>query len=111
MVPSFGGASADSADEEIADSCHRVSAIAGQYEKVITAYHVSRLDLDTEEDSLNNYAGIDRRNKAIAMVEEWARQTHDKADALSGIAGCNQFEGRNPPPKETTAERSRFINR
>jgi uncharacterized Fe-S cluster protein YjdI len=75
VVPSFGGASADSADEEIADSCHSVPAIAGQYEKVITAYHVTRLDLDTEEDSLNNYAGIDRRNKAIALVEAWARRT------------------------------------
>jgi hypothetical protein len=76
VVPSFGGASADSADEEIADSCHSVSAIAGQYEKVVTTYHVTRLDLDTEEDSLNNYAGIDRRNKAIALVEAWARRTH-----------------------------------
>ena len=75
VVPSFGGASADSADEELADSCHSVPAIAAQYEKVITTYHVTRLDLDTEEDSLNNYAGIDRRNKAIAMVERWARAT------------------------------------
>jgi hypothetical protein len=75
VVPSFGGASADSDDEELADSCHSVAAIAGQYEKVITAYHVTRLDLDTEEDSLNNYAGVDRRNKAIAMVERWARAT------------------------------------
>ena len=76
VVPSFGGASADSADEEIADSCHSVSKIAGQYEKVITTYHVTRLDLDTEEDSLNNYAGINRRNEAIAMVERWAKRTH-----------------------------------
>ena len=76
IVPSFGGASADSADEELADSCHSVSAIAGQYEKVVTTYHVTRLDLDTEEDSLNNYAGIDRRNKAVAMVERWAQRTH-----------------------------------
>jgi phage-related protein len=76
VVPSFGGASADSADEEIADSCHSVSKIAGQYEKVITTYHVTRLDLDTEEDSLNNYAGINRRNEAIAMVERWAARTH-----------------------------------
>jgi hypothetical protein len=75
VVPSFGGASADSADEELADSCHSVPVIAAQYEKVITTYHVTRLDLDTEEDSLNNYAGIDRRNQAIAMVERWARST------------------------------------
>ncbi len=76
VVPSFGGASADSVDEEIADSCHSVPKIAAQYEKVITTYHVTRLDLDTEEDSLNNYAGINRRNEAIAMVERWAARTH-----------------------------------
>ena len=75
VVPSFGGASADSADEELADSCHSVAQIAAQYEKVIEAYHATRLDLDTEENSLNNYAGIDRRNKAIAMVERWAAAT------------------------------------
>jgi hypothetical protein len=75
VVPSFGGASADSADEELADSCHSVPQIAAQYEKVIEAYHATRLDLDTEENSLNNYAGIDRRNKAIAMVERWAQAT------------------------------------
>src|SRR6202453_5294674 len=76
VVPSFGGASADSAQEELADSCTSVPDIAAQYEKVIETYHVTRLDLDTEEDSLNNYAGIDRRNKAIAMVEEWAAREH-----------------------------------
>jgi len=76
VVPSFGGAYADSVDEEIADSCHSVAKIAAQYEKVITTYHVTRLDLDTEEDSLNNYAGINRRNEAIAMVERWAARTH-----------------------------------
>jgi hypothetical protein len=76
VVPSFGGASADSAQEELADSCTSVPAIAAQYEKVVETYHVTRLDLDTEEDSLNNYAGIDRRNKAIAMVEQWAAQQH-----------------------------------
>ena len=76
VVPSFGGAYADSVDEEIADSCHSVAKIAAQYEKVITTYHVTRLDLDTEEDSLNNYAGINRRNEAIAMVEHWAARTH-----------------------------------
>jgi Glycosyl hydrolases family 18 len=76
VVPSFGGASADSAQEELADSCTSVPAIAAQYEKVIETYHVTRLDLDTEENSLNNYAGIDRRNKAIAMVERWAAKQH-----------------------------------
>ncbi len=76
VVPSFGGGAADSAGEELADSCTSVPAIAAQYEKVIHAYHVTRLDLDTEENSLNNDAGIDRRNKAIAMVERWAAEKH-----------------------------------
>src|SRR3984957_10205544 len=76
VVPSFGGASADSDDTELADSCHSVPAIAAAYENVLTTYHVPRLDLDTEEDSLNNYAGISRRNQAIAMVEQWAQRTH-----------------------------------
>src|SRR5262249_21504655 len=31
-----------------------------------------RLDMDVEAKSLNNTAGIDRRNKAIAMTEQWA---------------------------------------
>jgi hypothetical protein len=75
VVPSFGGSAADSDDTELADSCHSVADIAAAYENVITTYNVTRLDLDTEEDSLNNYAGIDRRNKAIAMVEHWAAQT------------------------------------
>ena len=76
VVPSFGGASADSDDTELADSCHNVPAIAAAYEHVLTTYHLTRLDLDTEEDSLNNYAGIDRRNQAIAMVEHWAARSH-----------------------------------
>lgn len=75
VVPSFGGSAADSEGTELADSCHSVAGIAAAYENVITTYHVTRLDLDTEEDSLNNYAGISRRNQAIAMVEQWARQT------------------------------------
>src|SRR6202023_2612056 len=76
VVPSFGGAAADGSGRGVAAACHSVKAIAAAYEKVIMTYHVTRLDLDTETDSLNNYAGIDRRNKAIAMVEEWAHRTH-----------------------------------
>ena len=76
IVPSFGGYSADHAGTEIADSCTDVAAIAAAYEKVVTTYDVTRLDLDTEDNSLTNRAGIDRRNKAIAVVENWARANH-----------------------------------
>jgi Carbohydrate binding domain/Glycosyl hydrolases family 18 len=72
VVPSFGGYAADDTSTEIADSCTNVSSIAAAYESVITTYNVTRLDLDTEDNSLTNTAGIDRRNKAIKMVEDWA---------------------------------------
>src|SRR5947199_3635146 len=72
VVPSFGGFTADTNGTELADSCTSVSAIATEFERVITTYNVTRLDLDVEVDSLTRTAGIDRRNKAIKMVEDWA---------------------------------------
>ena len=72
VIPSFGGYAADNGGTEIADSCTSVDSIAAQFEKVITTYDVTRLDLDIEDNSLNNTAGIDRRNKAIKKVEDWA---------------------------------------
>jgi hypothetical protein len=72
VIPSFGGYSADQGGTEIADSCKDVSKIAAAYESVITTYRVTRLDMDVEAKSLNNTAGIDRRNQAIAMTEAWA---------------------------------------
>jgi chitinase len=76
VIPSFGGYSADHDGTEIADSCTSVPAIAVAYEHVIATYNVTRLDLDTEDNSLTNNAGIDRRNRAIAMVEDWAAHVH-----------------------------------
>ena len=72
VVPSFGGYTADDTGTEIADSCTDVNSIAAAYESVITTYNVTRIDLDTEDNSLTNTAGIDRRNKAIALVDAWA---------------------------------------
>jgi hypothetical protein len=72
VIPSFGGFSADQGGTEIADSCTNVSQIAADYESVITTLGVTRLDMDVEAKSLNNSAGIDRRNQAIAMTEAWA---------------------------------------
>jgi hypothetical protein len=72
VIPSFGGYSADHGGTEIADSCKNVNQIAADYEQVITTLGVTRLDLDVESSSLNNTAGIDRRNKAIALTEQWA---------------------------------------
>ncbi|MFJ7497035.1 glycosyl hydrolase family 18 protein [Streptomyces sp. NPDC097727] len=72
VIPSFGGYAADNGGTEIADSCTDVDSIAAAYEKVITTYDVSRLDMDIEDNSLENSAGIDRRNKAIKKVQDWA---------------------------------------
>ncbi|GAA2247369.1 glycosyl hydrolase family 18 protein [Kitasatospora cystarginea] len=72
VIPSFGGYTADNTGTEIADSCTDVNAVAGAFESVITAYGVSRIDLDIEDNSLTDTAGIDRRNKAVKLVEDWA---------------------------------------
>jgi hypothetical protein len=72
MIPSFGGWSADQGGTEIADSCADVNQIALAYESVITTYSVTRLDMDIEGRSLTKPDGIDRRNKAIKLVEDWA---------------------------------------
>ena len=72
VILSLGGWSADQGGTEIADSCTDVNQIAAAYEGAISAYNVSRLDMDVEGRSLTNTAGIDRRNKAIALTEVWA---------------------------------------
>lgn len=68
----LGGQNAGNDGTEIADSCPDVSTIAADYESLISTYHVTRLDMDVELNALNDTAGIDRRNKAIAMTEAWA---------------------------------------
>ncbi len=72
VIPSFGGFSADRAGTELADSCTDVNQIAAAFESVITTYNVTRLDLDVEVQSLGRADGIDRRNKALKIVEDWA---------------------------------------
>jgi hypothetical protein len=72
VIPSFGGYSADHGGTEIADSCTNVQSIASDYEQVIQTLGVTRLDMDVESKSLNNTAGINRRNQAIAITEQWA---------------------------------------
>jgi len=74
VIPSFGGYTADTTGTDIADSCTNVNSIAQVYENVITTYNVSRIDLDIEENSLTNTAGINRRNEAVAQTEKWAAQ-------------------------------------
>src|SRR6266511_3550382 len=63
FLPSFGG------------SCKDVNAIVAAYQSVITTYDVTRLDMDIEGRSLNRPDGIDRRNKAIKLLQDWAAST------------------------------------
>jgi len=72
VIPSFGGWSADQGGTEIGDSCKDPKLIAAAYEGVVERYDVTRLDMDIEGNSLTNTAGIDRRNKAIKMLQDWA---------------------------------------
>jgi len=73
-IVSFGGFSADEGGTEIADACHSVKSIAAAYEQVVTEYGIHRLDMDIEANSLTNKGGINRRDRAIALLESWARK-------------------------------------
>lgn len=75
-IVSFGGFSADNGGTEIADSCHSVKAIAAAYEQLVTVYGLHRLDMDIEANSVTNPNGINRRDKAITMLQAWARARH-----------------------------------
>jgi hypothetical protein len=72
VIPSFGGWSADQGGTEIGDSCSSVASIVSAYREVVTTYDVTRLDMDIEGRSLTRPDGIDRRNKAIAQLQQWA---------------------------------------
>ncbi len=69
---SFGGYTSDSNLTEIGDACSTPQAAATQIESVITTFGVTHLDFDIEANSLTNAAGIDRRDKALALVRSWA---------------------------------------
>ncbi|QGH69624.1 glycosyl hydrolase family 18 protein [Pseudactinotalea sp. HY158] len=77
VFPSFGGARTGSNGTELADSCTDVNAIAREFIRVIEAYDFTRIDLDIEGGSLTKPGAeesIDRRNKAIKIVQDWAAE-------------------------------------
>lgn len=102
VVPSFGGYGADSTGTEIADSCTDVGKIAADYERVITTYGVSRLDFDVEDKSETDTAGVDRRNKAIKIVEDWAARHHRTVQFVYTL-GTN-MDGMNPTGVDVVAD-------
>ncbi|KYH46033.1 glycosyl hydrolase family 18 protein [Branchiibius sp. NY16-3462-2] len=76
VIPSLGGFTADTTGTELGDSCSDPDKIAVSLIKLFTTYRVHRVDLDIEADSINNAAGVDRRNQAIAKVQEWGKRHH-----------------------------------
>ena len=69
VIPSFGGYSADNTGREIGDSCTDPQTIADGYSRVVDTLGVTRLDMDIEDRSLERTDGIDRRNKALRILQ------------------------------------------
>ncbi|MDX2851489.1 ricin-type beta-trefoil lectin domain protein [Streptomyces sp. PA03-3a] len=66
VIVSFGGASGT----EIGLSCSSVSALKAQYKKVVDALNLTRVDLDVEGSAIADTAANDRRNKALAQLQQ-----------------------------------------
>jgi chitinase len=65
VIASFGGA----AGTELT-SCSTVAAMQAQYKKVIDQLNLTRIDLDIEGATLDNTAANDRRNQALANLQQ-----------------------------------------
>ncbi|SEL14742.1 cellulose binding domain-containing protein [Streptacidiphilus jiangxiensis] len=62
---SFGGANGT----ELAQSCTTVAALQDQYQKVVDAYGLDRIDFDIEGTAVTDHASIDRRSQALAQLQ------------------------------------------
>jgi chitinase len=66
VIASFGGASGT----EIGISCSSVSALQAEYKRVVDGLNLTRLDFDIEGSALDNTAANDRRNAALAALQQ-----------------------------------------
>jgi chitinase len=66
VIASFGGASGT----ELAQACTSVSALQAQYKAVIDQLNLTRVDLDIEGAPLADTAANDRRNQALANLQQ-----------------------------------------
>jgi hypothetical protein len=62
---SFGGENG----AELAQSCTDVPSLTAQYQKVVNAYSLDRIDFDIEGAAVADHASVDRRSAAIAAVQ------------------------------------------
>ncbi|WP_410596612.1 lectin [Amycolatopsis sp. lyj-23] len=66
VIPSFGGA----AGGELAQTCTNTSSLTAAYANVVNTYGTPRLDFDIEGDVLNDTAANQRRNSALAALQQ-----------------------------------------
>ena len=65
VIISFGGASGG----ELAQKCTSVSSLEAAYAKVVSTYHVTRLDFDIEGSVLDDTTSNTRRDQALAQLQ------------------------------------------
>ncbi|MEV6607741.1 chitinase [Kutzneria sp. NPDC051319] len=66
VIISFGGAQGG----ELAQTCTSVSDLTAAYANVVKTYGVNRLDFDIEGDVLGDSAANERRNQALAALQQ-----------------------------------------
>ncbi|MEV7323158.1 ricin-type beta-trefoil lectin domain protein [Streptomyces sp. NPDC093970] len=66
VIASFGGASGI----EEAQACSTVASLKAQYKKVIDTLNLTRVDFDIEGSAIADTAANDRRNKALAQLQQ-----------------------------------------
>lgn len=66
VIPSFGGAEGG----ELAQTCTNTSSLTAAYANVVNTYGTPRLDFDIEGGVLNDTASNQRRNSALAALQQ-----------------------------------------
>jgi chitinase len=66
VIPSFGGAQGG----EIAQTCTDQGSLTAAYANVVNTYGTPRLDFDIEEDTIKDTAANQRRNSALAALQQ-----------------------------------------
>ncbi|KIF67830.1 hypothetical protein HY68_02910 [Streptomyces sp. AcH 505] len=82
VIVSFGGASGT----EVGASCSSVAALKTQYKKVIDALNLTRVDFDIEGGTVADDAANDRRNKALAQLQQEYASAGKKLDVQYTLA-------------------------
>ncbi|WP_371477334.1 ricin-type beta-trefoil lectin domain protein [Kitasatospora sp. NBC_00315] len=66
VIASFGGASGT----ELGQACTSVSSLKAQYKRVVDTLNLTKIDLDVEGGALGDTAANDRRNQALASLQQ-----------------------------------------